>query len=176
MIFTKVDDLTAQKVDVIVNASNGIGVMGKGTAGAIRRVGGVDIEDEAKIYCKTFEPQPGTTFMTKAGQLQANKVFHAVTMKLPGTSYRQSPERGLKIVRNCLNSLFDLFALYNYKSIAVPALATGVGGLDVADVAKIFVDVIVERGYHASDKKIYIIDINDVFIESCEIELARALE
>ena len=52
MIHANVCDITSMKVDAIVNAANGVGIMGKGVAGAITFAAGPSIQIEAKTACQ----------------------------------------------------------------------------------------------------------------------------
>lgn len=65
-------DITRLEVDAIVNPANSMLIMGGGVAGAIKRVGGKEIEDEALKYA----PVPvGKAIATKAGKLKAKYVI-----------------------------------------------------------------------------------------------------
>lgn len=134
MIRTALGDITRiPDVEYICNAANGVGPMGSGVAGAIRRAGGAIIQDEAYRVCRQFNPQAGTLYETSAGRLPYRGVIHLVTMKRPGgyTDYN--------IVRSCLRSLKEFCFMHGVKSVALPALGTGVGRLDPKVVAEIFV-------------------------------------
>ena len=70
-------DITDQEVDAIVNAANNHLWMGAGVAGAIKRKGGKEIEDEAM----NKGPIPiGEAVVTCAGKLKAKYVIHAAVM------------------------------------------------------------------------------------------------
>jgi len=120
------------KLDGIMNAANGIGPMGAGIAGAIRKAGGVEIQSHAFKVCEKLNPQRGDAYFTTAGSLEEQGVkyiIHAVTMKSPGehTTY------------NVINKAFKAgLALAKDKGITrigCTALGTGVGGLDTTTVA-----------------------------------------
>lgn len=64
-------DITQQEVDAIVNPANSMLIMGGGAAGAIKRVGGKEIEDEAVKHA----PVPvGEPVATGASRLKAKYV------------------------------------------------------------------------------------------------------
>lgn len=155
MIEVRLGDLTkVPDVDYIVNAANGVGPMGSGIAGAIRKAGGKVIQDEAFVQCRKLDPQPTEIYMTNAGSLPYNKIVHLVTMKNPGgeTSYN--------IVRDCLKSLVRFCELSPHmKKVGLPALGTGVGALDKGEVARIF-----KEELEKSEVLFVVVDIDEEFI------------
>jgi O-acetyl-ADP-ribose deacetylase (regulator of RNase III) len=150
------------EADVLVNAANGLGPMGGGVAGALRRAGGKEIEDEAIAVCRQQDPQPGQVYVTGAGKLAARYVFHAVTMKRPAEA--SSPA----IVEKCLYSLLAKAREYGVHTLAMPALATGVGGVPQQAVAEVFARVLKP----VTDLEICVVDANRGFIASLERALA----
>ncbi|OGC78104.1 MAG: hypothetical protein A2145_02390 [candidate division Zixibacteria bacterium RBG_16_40_9] len=120
-------DIADQAVDAIVNAANNHLLMGTGVAGAIRIKGGPAIQEE----CTQKAPiAVGGAIETTAGNLKAKFVIHAATM---GMDFKTSP----KIVANAtINSLKKAVEL-KLKSVAFPALGTGLGGFPVEECAKI---------------------------------------
>lgn len=148
-------DITqVEDVDYIVNAANGKGPMGSGVAGGIRRAGGKEIQDAAFLMCSKSDYQPGDIYVTHAGRLSYKNVIHLVTMKNPGgnTSY--------KIVEKCLRNLINYCEVANIKKIALPALGTGVGGLDIKKVAEIFKEILGP----IEDIEFLVVDIDPLFI------------
>ena len=120
-------DITALKVDAIVNAANNELLMGGGVAGAIKRNGGRSIEEEA---VSKGPIEIGEAAYTKAGSLPARFVIHAATM---GVDFKTDET---KIRASCRNSLKVANEL-NIKSIALPALGCGVGKFPLLATAKI---------------------------------------
>ena len=120
-------DITEQKVDAIVNAANNHLLLGTGVAGAIRIKGGPAIQEE----CTQKAPIPvGGAVETTAGNLKAKFVIHAATM---GMDFQTSPKIIAQATMNSLKKAEELKA----KSIAFPALGTGLGGFPVEECAKI---------------------------------------
>jgi O-acetyl-ADP-ribose deacetylase (regulator of RNase III) len=153
-----VGDITKAEADVIVNAANGIGPMGGGVAYAIKKAGGKIIEDEAIKVCRETDPQPGDVYVTTAGKLKAKYVFHAVTMKYP------AEPSSVEVVKKCLVSLLNKARQMSVKSMVIPALATGVGGVPKKDVAAAFKEIMGE----VKDIDITVMDINEDFIKLCK--------
>jgi len=120
-------DITKARVDAIVNPANSLLVMGGGVAGAIKRAGGPEIEEEAR----RMAPVPvGRAVSTGAGRLPAKYVIHAPTMERP--AMRIPLENAVKATRAALEEAKRL----GVESIAFPAMGAGVGGLSVRDVAR----------------------------------------
>jgi len=67
-------DITDWEVDAIINAANTTLVMGTGVAGAIKRKGGVIIEEEA---LRQGPVEVGEAVLTTGGNLAATHVIHA---------------------------------------------------------------------------------------------------
>ncbi|AEO93384.1 gp122 [Bacillus phage G] len=148
-------DLTKlQNVDYIVNAANAKGPMDSGIAGAIRINGGTEIQDAAMLICSKLNYQPGDIYVTHAGRLSFKKIIHLVTMENPGgvTSY--------DIVRKCLQNLILYCKVNNIKKIALPALGTGVGGLDIDKIAGIFKEILGS----VEEIEFLVVDIDPMFI------------
>ena len=120
-------DITALKVDAIVNAANNELVMGGGVAGAIKRKGGQNVEDEA---VKKGPIEIGEAVATSAGKLLAKFVIHAATM---GMNFKTDE---IKVRNSCRNSLKVAEEL-KISSVAFPALGCGVGGFPLLAAAKI---------------------------------------
>lgn len=160
-------DITELAVDAIVNAANGIGVLGYGVAGAIKRAGGPEIEQAAREFVRSNGPLPaGSSFFTQAtGDLKSRYVIHAVTMTYPGTSYERDQVNGLDYIKKSITMSMAIAGGLGIKTIAFPALGTGVGRLPKWLVAKVMFETL--KKYE--DKfDITICDLNDQFITEVE--------
>ncbi len=111
-------DITDQTTDAIVNAANAALQMGGGVAGAIRRRGGPAIQEECNRIGGTHV---GGAVITTGGNLAAKYVIHAV-----GPRHGEEHEDA-KLKDATLNSLI-LADQKNLKSIAFPAISTGIFG------------------------------------------------
>lgn len=139
-------DITGLKVDAIVNAANNKLVMGGGVAGAIKRKGGKEIEDEA---IKKGPIEIGEAVATSAGKLPAKYVIHAATMAMDFKTDET------KIRLSCRNALHVAGEL-KINSIAFPALGCGVGGFPLLAAAKIMAQEVLK---HLWDDKISLREI-----------------
>jgi O-acetyl-ADP-ribose deacetylase (regulator of RNase III) len=111
-------DITDQTTDAIVNAANAALQMGGGVAGAIRRRGGPAIQEECNRIGGTHV---GGAVITTGGKLTAKYVIHAVGPK-QGDEHADA-----KLKDATLNSL-KLADQKNLRSIAFPAISTGIFG------------------------------------------------
>jgi O-acetyl-ADP-ribose deacetylase (regulator of RNase III) len=115
------------QTDAIVNAANARLILGGGVAGAIRTKGGPKIQEECNRIGGTFV---GGAVKTTSGDLKAKYVIHAVR---PRASEGDEDE---KLKSATLNSL-KLADEEGIKSIAFPAISTGVFGFPVQRCAEI---------------------------------------
>ena len=120
-------DITALKVDAIVNAANNKLLMGGGVAGAIKRRGGKIIEEEA---INKGPIKIGEAAVTSAGTLPVRFVIHAATM---GMDFKTDEIKIRDSARSALKAAEEL----KINSIAFPALGCGVGGFPLLASAKI---------------------------------------
>ncbi len=128
-------DITEQETDAIVNAANNELWMGAGVAGAIKRAGGKVIEAEA---IKQGPIPVGEAVVTRAGNLKAKYVIHAAVMG------RDLVTDAAKITEGTKNSLLRAEEL-GLKSIAFPALGTGVGGFPYTESARVMMTTVREH-------------------------------
>jgi len=121
-------DLTEMDVDAIVNAANNDLILGAGVAGAIHRRGGEEIQRE----CNEIGSIPvGYAAITGGGKLQARYVIHAASMGLGGV------RTTAKTLRTSTAHSLRLAAERNLKTIAFPAVGTGVSGFPMEECAQI---------------------------------------
>jgi O-acetyl-ADP-ribose deacetylase (regulator of RNase III) len=128
----KMGDISKIAADAIVNAANNNLWMGSGVAGALKRRGGKEIEEEA---VKKGPIKVGQAVETTAGKLAARWVIHAAAMGQDLTPTTRS------IAEATENSLL-LADKLGATSIAFPAIGTGVGGFSVADCARLMLEAV----------------------------------
>jgi O-acetyl-ADP-ribose deacetylase (regulator of RNase III) len=120
-------DITDLEVDAVVNAANEQLQLGAGVAGAIRAKGGTSIQEE----CNRIGSTPvGTAVMTGAGHLKARQVIHAVGPRMG----EGDEDRKLASAVRAALALADRRGL---KSIAIPAISTGVFGFPIDRAARV---------------------------------------
>ena len=120
-------DLTEMDVDAIVNAANNDLQLGGGVAGAIRRKGGPRIQAE----CDEIGTIPvGGAAITSGGNLKARHVIHAASMQLGGRASAQA-------LRGSTAHALRIAAQQGLKTVAFPAVGTGIAGFPLRECADI---------------------------------------
>ena len=125
-------DITAQSTDAIVNAANNHFWMGAGVAGAIKARGGADIEREAMAQGPV---PPGESVVTGAGALRARHVIHAAVMG-------QDLQTDADLIARATRTALEAAAARGLRSVAFPALGTGVGGFGVGECAAVMIEAV----------------------------------
>jgi O-acetyl-ADP-ribose deacetylase (regulator of RNase III) len=134
-IILRQGDLTEMDVDAIVNAANNDLQLGGGVAGAIRRKGGDAIQRE----CDAIGSIPvGGAAITTGGNLRARFVIHAASMQLGG-------ETTARALRSSTAHALRIAAEKGLRSIAFPAVGTGIAGFPISECARIMLREVVEQ-------------------------------
>ena len=124
-------DITSLPVDAIVNAANEHLQLGAGVAGAIRRKGGPEIQRECDRigYCPV-----GSAVVTGGGALAARWVIHAVGPVWQGGGAGENA-----LLASAVRSALERAEEVGAKSVALPAISTGVFGFPLERAAEILV-------------------------------------
>jgi len=159
-------DLTDMDVDAIVNAANNDLKLGGGVAGAVRRKGGPQIQEE----CDKVGTIPvGGAAITSGGNLKARHVIHAASMELGGRTsalaLRSSTAHSLRIA-----------AQNGLKTIAFPAVGTGIAGFPLRECAELMLrETAKHLAQDTSVEKIYFVLFDQQALKTFEQAFSELL-
>ena len=160
-----VGDITAQRVDAIVNAANSTLLGGGGEDGAIHRRGGRTILEECqKLRAERFPHglPTGEAVLTTAGTLPAKFVIHTV-----GPMVRGGRESSAPLLAACYRNSLALAAEHGLRSVAFPAISTGAYGYPREEAAAV-VSSAIENFLSASSD---IHEVRLVFFDSSDAQI-----
>jgi O-acetyl-ADP-ribose deacetylase (regulator of RNase III) len=132
-------DITAQRVDAVVNAANASLFGGGGVDGAIHRRGGPAILAACREIRRTRYPDglpTGMAVATTAGELPARWVIHTV-----GPVYSRSEDRSA-LLASCHTESLRVADEVGAATVAFPAISTGVYGYPLEEAAPVAIGAV----------------------------------
>ena len=150
------EDITELDVDAVVNAANSYGYMGGGVAGAIKKIGGHEIELEAVTKAPILI---GYAVITTAGKLRCKYVIHAPTMEQPASL------TNIGNIKEAVRAALECAEENNLARIAIPGMGTGVGNVPKDKAAQAMLEVIVNfEGKNV--KEVILVDRNGEMVKA----------
>jgi len=161
-------DITEMKTDAIVNAANARLILGGGVAGAIRKKGGPQIQEECNKIGGTFV---GGAVITTGGKLKAKHVIHAVGPQMGEGNENEK-------LKNATLSSLKLADDNNLKSIAFPAISTGIFGFPIQRCAEVMLKTTIDylKGQTGLQKVVFCLfgrDNYEIFAKQLKQEVSK---
>ncbi|MFI9594338.1 O-acetyl-ADP-ribose deacetylase [Nonomuraea sp. NPDC052265] len=148
-------DITEQRIDAIVNAANSSLLGGAGVDGAIHRRGGPEILAECRrLRAGQFAAglPTGRAVATTAGLLPARWVIHTV-----GPVYSGSQDRS-ELLAACHHESLRVADALGARTVAFPAISTGIYGWPLDDAARIAVTAVRAAGTSVEEVRFVLFD------------------
>jgi O-acetyl-ADP-ribose deacetylase len=162
-------DITAQEVDAVVNAANSSLMGGGGVDGAIHRRGGPEILEECRAIRSERYPDglpTGKAIATTAGRLPARWVIHTV-----GPVSSRSEDRS-HLLAGCHTEALRVADELGARTVAFPAISTGVYGYPLDLAAPVAIDAVRRAGTRVEEVRFVLFD--EAAYRAFERALAKA--
>jgi O-acetyl-ADP-ribose deacetylase (regulator of RNase III) len=134
-------DITKLETDAIVNAANERLAHGGGVAAVIAQAGGPTIQKESDKWVREHGRVPtGSAAITSGGNLKADYVIHAV-----GPVYSSmSKPKAAELLGSAVESALEMADEYDLRSVALPAISTGIYGYPMDEAAKVMLKAAID--------------------------------
>ncbi|XP_053143016.1 protein mono-ADP-ribosyltransferase PARP14 [Hemicordylus capensis] len=160
-------DLTCYPVDVVVNASNEELKHIGGLADALSKAAGPQLQQECDdLVWRHGSLKPGRAVITRAWNLPCKEVIHAVGPRWNSSAKEKCTLQLKKAVRESLH----LAETNNHRSIAIPAISSGIFGFPLKECAHSIVTAIKEAFEESAEsgclKQICLVDLSENTVQA----------
>lgn len=168
-IYAVKGNIVDMDTEAIVNAANTSLLGGSGVDGAIHRAAGPELLTE----CRTLKGCPtGQAKITKGYRLNAKYVIHT-----PGPIWRGGKKNEPELLAGCYRNSLKLAVENGVKSIAFPAISTGVYGYPLREATEIAVKTVVDfANVDKSVERIVFVCFDNATLKLYEDVLSRYIE
>jgi O-acetyl-ADP-ribose deacetylase (regulator of RNase III) len=157
-------DITTLEVDVVVNAANSSLLGGGGVDGAIHRAAG----KELLAFCRTLNgARTGEVKMSPGFKMKAKAIAHAV-----GPVWRGGKQGEDAALEACYRRSLELAVEGGHRTIAFPAISTGVYGFPFERATKLALKTVREF----LEREPRITEVNFCFFSESDLATALTLE
>jgi O-acetyl-ADP-ribose deacetylase (regulator of RNase III) len=143
-------DILLSKADAIAHGVAPLDHFDSGLAAHVRE-DYPSLYKDFRHYCQTYHPKPGSVWLWQG--INHKKIFNLMTQEPAEHNSGHPGKASLHNLRHCLKELVHQVEQNNIQSIALPKIATGVGGLDWKDV-----EPIIEEHFAQSKIPVYVYD------------------
>ncbi len=134
-------DITAQRVDAIVNAANRHLAHGGGVAAVIARKGGPIVEEQSRAWVRQHGPiTHETPAVTACGNLPCRYIIHVV-----GPVWHGGRDDEAAKLRTAVQAALQRAADLGLGSLALPAISTGIYGYPKTQAARVILQAIADH-------------------------------
>uniref|UniRef100_A0A8C4S0Q8 Poly [ADP-ribose] polymerase n=1 Tax=Erpetoichthys calabaricus TaxID=27687 RepID=A0A8C4S0Q8_ERPCA len=155
-------DICSLPVDAVVNASNEDLQHIGGLAGALLEAAGPELQKMCDQLLMGKKLNPGDVVITKAGKLPCKYVIHAVG---PRWSMFSNSEKAIFLLQKAVKTSLKIAEDHHLKSIAIPAISSGIFGFPLDLCAKTIVKAVHEQCEMLAEdrtlKQIYLVNNDD---------------
>ena len=170
-------DITKHSVDAIVNPANSELKHSGGLAWAIVRAGGQEIQAECNEFTMGGKILlEGRAMVTTAGKLPCEKVIHVVGPKWDWEEDEEEKQQKQRELTYAISSCLNLAESFCFKTVAIPAVSSGIYGFPPDLCAKVIVSAVLDffkKKPVSTLSEIHLVDISDLTVAEFEKEMKK---